>query len=212
MATPHGIFRRLTIEAYVSIVGIVLAAGSSTRLGQPKQLVQLDGELLLTRTIRVMEAAHVARVAVVIGAQREAVESSLGAAGQTATRLINPRWHEGMSSSIRVGIEWASTVNASGALLCVCDQPLLTTDHINALIAAHARTSEIVGSRYGGVVGVPAIFPATAFVALCSLSGDRGARQLLTSSASIDWDDGALDIDTPEQLAVFLDRLAQNSK
>jgi CTP:molybdopterin cytidylyltransferase MocA len=182
----------------VNVVGIVVAAGASTRLGRPKQIVEIDGEPLVKRTIRVLAAARVSKVAVVLGAHLDDIDSRMTA---PATRLINPDWKEGMASSIRLGTGWAMSQGATAVVLSVCDQPLLTTAHIDALIAMHESAPSIVGSRYRGVIGVPAVFPASVFGDLLALTGDRGARALLQDARAIAWEPGAIDIDTEDDLA-----------
>ena len=169
----------------MTVVAAILAAGESRRLGHPKQLVEIEGEALLRRTARIALAARVDRVAVVLGAYREQIAPVL--AGLAVEVLDNAEWREGMASSIRAAVEWARA--ADHLLLLVGDQPRLTTAHLDALIERRA----LVGSRYAGVVGVPALFPAASFTELAALRGDRGARGMITDG--IDWEPGAIDID-----------------
>jgi CTP:molybdopterin cytidylyltransferase MocA len=177
----------------MSVVGAILAAGSSSRLGRPKQLVPVAGEPLLRRTVRLALDLDCS-IAVILGANRAEVSPAL--ADLAVTALVNDAWPEGVASSIRTAAAWAEAQSASGLLVMVCDQPRLTTEHLAALLAEHARTGAIVGSGYNGVVGVPAVFPASSFAALAALHGDRGARALLGGAAAIAWDDGAIDVDS----------------
>ena len=90
------------------------------------------------------------------------------------------------------------------ALLLVKDQPRVTTAHLEQLLAAYRSTGGLVGSRYAGVVGVPAVFTRSEFPALLALRGEQGARQVLRSALAVialDWSDGALDVDTAEDAA-----------
>ncbi|MEO7093942.1 MAG: nucleotidyltransferase family protein [Polyangiales bacterium] len=178
----------------MSVVGAILAAGSSSRLGRPKQLVPVAGEPLLRRTARLALATSCTATAVVVGAH--AGEVTPAVAGLAVTTLVNEAWPEGVASSIRAATMWAEAQSASALLLMVCDQPRLTTEHLAALLAEHARTGAVVGSAYRGTVGVPAVFPASSFAALGALHGDRGARALLAGAAAISWDDGAVDVDS----------------
>ncbi len=182
------------------IVAAVLAAGASMRLGRPKQLIALDGEPLVRRAARLARASSCTEVAVVLGAHADAIAPTLDGLGVEV--LENPLWPEGMGSSVRAAVGWALAECAQALLLVVCDQPRLTTAHLDALIAHRGR----VGSSYLGVVGVPALFPAVDFPALAMVRGDRGARTLLAGAASIDWPDGAIDVDTDDDLAKLTDR------
>ena len=185
----------------MTVVGAILAAGSSSRLGRPKQLVVIDGEPLLRRTARLALASPCSTIAVVVGAH--AAEVTLAVGDLALAILDNPAWTEGVASSIRAAAAWAEAQGAAGLLLMVCDQPRLSTEHHAALLAEHARTSAIVGSGYSGTVGVPAVFPASSFAALGALRGDRGARALLGGAASIGWDDGAIDVDFEADVSVL---------
>jgi len=166
----------------------ILAAGASTRLGRRKQLVELDGEPLVRRAARLACASSCARVAVVLGAFIDDIRPALD--GLPVDILGNADWREGMASSIRVAVRWAT--GASGLVLALCDQPALTTAHLDALIAAGG----LVGSAYASTVGVPAHFPADTFAQLALLTGDRGARDLLATARSIPFPDGDRDVDT----------------
>lgn len=185
---------------------IVLAAGASRRLGGPKQLVTTHGETLLAHTLRAAKEAGADPIFVVLGANRDLVASTVDLS--TVLAVVNPQWNQGISSSIRVGLEalLQQDPSARAAILLVCDQPLLGCSHLNALIAAYAasESESIVASRYGGIAGIPAIFPASHFAQLQSLSGDIGARQILRNPEclmiTIPFEDGELDIDTPEDL------------
>lgn len=178
----------------MTAVGAILAAGGSSRLGRPKQLVLVGGEPLVRRTARVALASPCSAIAVVVGAAGDEVGRAL--AGLDVATPSNAAWTEGVASSIRVAAAWAKARSASALLLMVCDQPRLTTEHLTALLAEHARTGAVVGSGYRGTVGVPAVFPASSFGALEQLTGDRGARALLAGAAAIAWEDGAIDVDS----------------
>jgi molybdenum cofactor cytidylyltransferase len=172
---------------------IVLAAGASTRLGEPKQLVVLGGETLLERAVRVARDAGCAPIVVVLGANSEQIRerSNLG----DAVVALNELWSEGMATSIHVGIEAAKA--SDGVVLMTCDQPAATAGHLRKLTGSN----EITASAYAGRRGVPAYFPAGSFAALMQLRGDAGARELLRDAASIELPYGELDVDTLLDLA-----------
>ena len=172
---------------------IILAAGASSRLGEPKQLVMLAGERLLERAVRVAHEAGCAPIVVVLGAaaDRVAAESSLG----QATIVINDAWEEGMASSIRAGVA-ALTDELEGVILLTCDQPAVTADHLRLLSRRPGRAA----SAYAGRRGIPAYFPSRDFKELLLLRGDAGARSLLECAPAYELAGGELDVDTPEAL------------
>ena len=172
----------------------ILAAGASTRMApRRKQLVELDGEPLVRRAARIALASRAAHVAVVLGAYADDIAPAL--AGLAVARLDNAAWAEGMASSVRSAAAWAATTDATALVLCVCDQPAVTTAHLDALIAEHAADlARTIGSSYAGAVGVPAILPRARWPELLALHGDRGARALLGDDA-LTLANGELDVD-----------------
>lgn len=190
----------------MGIPAIVLAAGASTRLGQPKQLVEYQGETLLARTIRLAQEAGADPVFVVLGANLDAILPTGLRDG--AVPVINKDWEEGISSSIQAGLRavHGELPATAGVLLLACDQPRLSVAHLKALLRSFALEYEvvIVTSVYNGAVGIPAVFPRGAFRQLFELRGDTGARALLGKPAfpviRLPFPDGEIDIDTPADL------------
>jgi molybdenum cofactor cytidylyltransferase len=186
---------------------IILAAGASRRLGQPKQLVRIAGETLLARTIRIVHESGAEPLIVVLGAHHESIASTVDLS--QVQSVINPSWEQGIATSIHAGIEALAErdQDPEAVLLLVCDQAKLTADHLRALIAAHEQSSEpgIVTSLYAGIAGIPAIFPANQFSNLLKLRGDSGARSILRDPEcpiiTLPFAGGEVDIDTPEDLA-----------
>jgi len=180
----------------MSIAAVVLAAGASTRLGEPKQLATLGGETLLERAVRVAREAGCSPVVVVVGAHHVQVLGSnvLG----DAVPVINDEWEEGMASSIRLGVRALAFAarDAEGVLLMTCDQPAVTAKHLLRLM----MRAEVKASRYAGKNGVPAFFPARYFEKLTELEGDTGARELLAQARYEELENGELDVDTVEDL------------
>lgn len=179
----------------MSIAGIVLAAGSSTRLGRPKQTVVLDGEMLVERAVRVAQEAGLSPVIAVMNPEGD-FGHSLQQLGCLV--VINESAAEGMASSICRGVVVAKMLKASGAVLMTCDQIAISPEHLQALCEEPAN---IAGSGYAGRVGIPAYFPASSFEDLQQLSGDVGARELLRTARVVADEKLALDIDTEEDLA-----------
>lgn len=189
------------------VAAIIVAAGSSSRLGQPKQLLMMDGEPMLQRVIRFALTAGVAPVLVVLGANQDAIRSSVDFGA--AMVVDNADWKEGLASSIRAGLQALEKVASSdsGVLLMGCDQPRVTAPHLRQLIETFAAqaSSTVIASAYAGVQGIPAVFPREAVPDLLALRGDRGARALLGQPpwplVSLPLDGGEIDIDRPEDLA-----------
>ena len=183
-------------EGGVITAAVVLAAGASTRLGQPKQLVRIGSETLLERAVRTAEAAGLAPVIVVLGsgAKRVAEECDL----RRAWVVVNAAWAEGMGSSVRAGIELAGSFpEVAGAVVMTCDMPGVTAEHLRVLTAV---SDEVVASTYGGRRGVPAYFPRAAFTELLRLRGDAGARELLRQARVSELVGGEMDVDTVADL------------
>lgn len=184
------------------IAAVVLAAGASERLGQPKQLIQLGGESLLRRTARLAVEVGCAPVWVVLGFAADHMRLELR--GLPVQLLTNTGWKQGMASSLRAGIS-AAQVQAEAVLLLVCDQVRLSKEHLQALLELHrSGTTAITASEYGGRAGVPAIFRSRLFPELLQIQGDRGAREVIerhsAETQTIPWPEGAMDLDSPEQL------------
>lgn len=189
-----------------AVAAIVLAAGASRRLGHPKQLLAYGNETLLQRSIRFASEAGAAPVFAVLGAHADAVAAAMACG--PALLVLNQQWERGIASSIHAGLGALNAVapHASAALILPCDQPRLTAGHLRALIEAFTAQTEpsIVASTYAEVLGVPAIFPRSAFAHLHALSGDKGARALLADPpcalVSVPFPGGEVDIDIPADL------------
>lgn len=182
----------------MKVAAIILAAGASTRLGEPKQLVKLAGELLLMRAVRIAKEAGCDPVLVVLGANAAEILAQCGRL-ENADVVVNSDWQEGMASSIRCGVRrLGDTLDA--AILMTCDQPAVTSEHLQRLIERCTDTP--VASLYAGRRGVPACFSAADFMELSLLAGEEGARRLLQSALAIELVGGELDIDTPQTLAL----------
>jgi molybdenum cofactor cytidylyltransferase len=186
----------------MSIAAVVLAAGSSSRLGEPKQLLEFDGEPLLKRVSRVALAAGCDPVLVVLGAQAELCRTAI--AELPVQVLENDEWQTGLASSIRCGIS-AVPESAAAAMLLTCDQPHVSATLLRELIAASSGGRTIAASRYAETLGIPALFPRSSFCDLLALMGDAGAKRLLLKDvgavASVLFPEGALDIDRPADVA-----------
>jgi molybdenum cofactor cytidylyltransferase len=202
------------------VAGVLLAAGASARLGQPKQLLELDGVPLVRRLTDELLAAGCADVAVVMGAHADLIRPAL--AHVRATLVDNWAWEEGVASSVRIAADFAVAHLSDGVLIAVCDQPALDRAHLGALIAAFTDPGaagpdgpSAVASAYGGTVGVPAILPRRAYPALLALTGDQGARRVLRddpATRSLPWPDGDVDLDTPEAVTAWRAALSSSRR
>jgi molybdenum cofactor cytidylyltransferase len=188
-----------------SIAAVILAAGESTRLGQPKQLLEFRGKTLVRRAVDAAIEANCSPVIVVTGNAHAEVKNALVATN--AILVQNSQWREGVGTSIRVGIQHLID-NAPGvdaAVLLVCDQPFVDCDLVRGLIAMRSKTEKpIVASAYADTLGVPALFDVSIFQELLRLDGDSGAKRIILSNrarvAAFSFPKGDFDIDTLEDL------------
>ena len=193
-------------------VGIlILAAGSSSRLGRPKQLLEYQGKTLLRRAAETAVASNFTPVAVVTGAQHDALLPEL--AGLPVAAVHNPHWAEGMGTSLKTGLAALEALPdaaaLTGVIVLLCDQPLVTPALLRQLVETHQATDyAIVAAEYNGVRGVPVFFGAAALPLLRALPNTGGAQQLLRQHpewvASVPFAGGAVDVDTEAQYAALL--------
>lgn len=187
---------------------LVLAAGPSTRLGQPKQLVKLGGRPALHIVVSNAVAVAGHNVTVVVGAHARDLTHLLSQS--SASMVVNRHWEEGMGSSIRCGL--ASLPPGCGAVLVLLgDQVAVTADDLKRLVAAwKGEESVIAASLYDEHVGVPAIFPRVFFSELAEVRGDRGARHIIERNSyrvvRVPMSNAAVDLDTPEDLRALTER------
>ena len=190
--------------------GVVLAAGGSRRFGgpQPKQLVEIDGEPAVRRAARVALAARLDGVAVVTGHAAEGVRRALG--GLAVELVHNPAWREGQSGSVRAGLA-AVAAGAAAVVFVPCDQPFLTSELIDRLIARHAAGGAvIVAPSWRGRRGAPVLIDRALFAEIDGITGDAGARQLFgrhtVAEVGLGYEAPLLDFDDPPALRRLLAR------
>jgi molybdenum cofactor cytidylyltransferase len=182
---------------------LILAAGPSSRLGQPKQQLLIDGSSLLVRTVATALESNIGKVYVVIGYDEVAHRKLMNE--QNVEIIFNSKWKKGMGSSLKAGLNFLLAQNKSlkGILVMVCDQPLLTITHLQQLAHTYKQTnSDIVASYYTGTAGVPALFSKALFGELQLISDMEGAKKIIQNNlhktSTIPFEGGAFDIDTPE--------------
>lgn len=186
-----------------SVFAIVLAAGEGSRFGSTKQLSELAGETLVGRAVRVAEAVCGERTVLVIGSDWRKVLAVCGPLRGFFVR--NEKFGSGIASSIACGVN-AVAHSADAVLLLLADQPLISSDYLQSVIAQWQQTpGEIIISEYSGICGPPAIFPASCFEDLADLRGDQGARAVVSSGKypvrGLKCDAASVDIDAPGDLA-----------
>lgn len=189
----------------MNICGLILAAGGSFRLGRPKQLVQSGNKTLLEKAVESANKAGLDPVHLVLGARFEQIKKTIE---HLPVRIIqNQQWQEGIGSSIGSGMEVinAGEQNFDGLLIMLCDQLHVNTAHLESLIRAFRdKKSPIVATQYAGQPGVPALFGQKYFPLLEKLSGDTGAKKIISRHPAdvhtILFQQAKVDIDTPDDL------------
>jgi molybdenum cofactor cytidylyltransferase len=193
---------------------VVLAAGASTRLGQPKQLVQIAGRPALQHVVSNAIAVAGSAVTVVLGSQAAGMTRMLQ--HSSASVLINRQWEEGIGASIRCGVSSLSQ-GCDAVLLVLGDQVAVTASDLRRLIAAwNGQDTVLAASVYSGQLGVPAIFPSWCFTELMQLRGDQGAKAIINRHTSrlvhVPMPNAALDLDTLEDVAAAQEALKGRDK
>jgi molybdenum cofactor cytidylyltransferase len=184
---------------------IILAAGSSTRMGKPKQLLTYDNLTFLRHAAEVAVASVCRPILIVLGAYASQLQSEID--DLPVRSVTNERWADGMGCSIQVGVgalkNYDRTDNTEALVLMLCDQPYVRAAVINDLVTTyHANDKGIIASEYSGTLGVPALFGREYFAELAAMSGAVGAKHLIAAHASdvmpVPFSKGITDIDTPE--------------
>ena len=196
----------------MNVVVVVLAAGSSRRFGSPKLLASLEGKPILQHVLDAVAAAGLGGVVVVLGEQAQAIEAAI--AWRRERRVLNPRPGDGLSSSVRVGLDAAAADPAADAVLLVLgDQPRLRPEVIAAVLDAGAgdgpaRAAALVRARYP-IDGAPnpVLVRRRAWALAAGLDGDRGLGPLLAARpdlvAAVPVSGANPDVDTPDDLAAL---------
>jgi molybdenum cofactor cytidylyltransferase len=190
------------------VSGVVLAAGQSSRLGRPKQLLPYRGNLLLQHVLDAVVASKVDERLLILGAHRQKIEAAVDTSG---FRLVeNDAFAEGHSTSVRAAIENLDP-RSDAAIFILGDQPEITPEIIDAVIFGFDPPRiAIVVPRFSGKRGNPVLFRSTFYGEISELLGDRGARPLINRHpdivAYIDLPGDTLrDIDTEEDYQALLE-------
>lgn len=182
---------------------VILAAGSSSRLGQPKQLIKYKNKPLLQNIIDHSQVLSFKSKVLILGAHAEEIQKNINT-GEFKV-FINEEWKEGIASSIRKGVRCSLeiTPDLEHILFVLSDQPFVTNELLLELMDTHIQQGKtITGCRYNNTIGVPAIFSKHLFQELSLLEGDSGAKVLIKKYADqvadISFDHGSVDVDKPE--------------
>jgi molybdenum cofactor cytidylyltransferase len=190
---------------------ILLAAGSSSRMGQSKQLLSVGDEPMLVKMVKVSLRAGASPLIVVLGSgeseHRGVIEDF------PVDVVSNPNWSAGMGSSLKCGIDHLATKfeDVDAAIVLVCDQPHVSSQYIQSIIERYEFTKRsIVASYYIGTSGVPVLFDKSMFPEILNLQDDEGAKKLITQHPRllelVDFPEGSIDLDTPSDYEKFLTR------
>jgi len=186
---------------------LILGAGNSSRLGRPKQLLEIKNSTLINHTINeALKISCQARV-LVLGAYNEKIKENL--THEDVVIVHNNNWETGMASSIQVGLNYLiEHYDPDQVLILLCDQPFINQKLMEQLIDLKRKEQKgIVGSSYGGTVGVPVLFDRKYFPDLLALKGKEGAKKLVKKFGddvgSISFPKGNIDIDTESDFKAY---------
>ncbi|WP_394665868.1 NTP transferase domain-containing protein [uncultured Chryseobacterium sp.] len=182
---------------------ILLAAGNSSRMGSPKQLLVYQGKTFLERiTDTALEVFDPNQIVLVLGARHHEISSVIK--NKNIYIVINENWESGMASSIQSGMKTLSGLfpEMERCFISVCDQPYLTSNLFSKMLQLQETSGkEIVVTKYADTLGVPALFSKKYFKPLMELTGEQGAKKIIQQNIndveSFEFEKGAVDIDTP---------------
>ncbi|HEX6202147.1 MAG TPA: nucleotidyltransferase family protein [Thermoanaerobaculia bacterium] len=184
--------------------GILLAAGLSSRMGENKLLLEVDGEPLVARSARRAVAAGLSPLVVVLGHEAERVRPALAALD--CRPLVNPDFAQGIVTSLRAGLD-ALPAGTAAAVVLLADMPFVTAGMIAALVARYREsTAPLVISDYAGVAAPPMLYDRALFAELRAMDDGRCGKQVVRrhrhAAEVLSWPAAALaDLDTPEDVA-----------
>ena len=198
--------------------GIILAAGTSSRFGKPKQLLEIDGRTLLARTVATTLASQLERVVLVVGHESDRIIAALGE-GLNDPRIavtVNDRYREGMSGSLQHGLLQIRATFPS-IMVILADHPFLDDAAIDLLLVKFRNSDkDICVPCFRGRQGVPVIFSSRFYGDIMNIHGDMGARNIIRENpqcilrVEIESDDSFFDIDIEEDLQRFFRRVKRH--
>ncbi|HSF97165.1 MAG TPA: nucleotidyltransferase family protein [Ornithinibacter sp.] len=188
----------------MSVAAVVLAAGASRRLGQPKQLLTYRGATLLDATLATARAAGLPQVVVALGGAADEVQEAVDLSGVDV--VVNPDFGDGCGTSIRTALTRVRQ-DAEGVVLLLGDQPGVTVDTIEVLVAG-ARGHAVGVCSYDDGLGHPLWFDRSMFETLAGLHGDKAVWKLVDADRDVAhiWVEGGTprDVDTWDDYQALL--------
>ena len=178
---------------------LILAAGNSSRLGSPKQLIEFEGQTLIERITEIALTIS-EEVLIVLGGNADQILPKLAKFESTISTVFNPDWEEGMGTSIRIGVEKLAK-NSDSIIVLLSDQPFISKVLLQNMVQIYAKMQNpIISCVYNNTLGVPILFNKSIFSELLKLSGDKGAKSFLhlyeNKISTVDFPEGIIDIDT----------------
>jgi CTP:molybdopterin cytidylyltransferase MocA len=162
----------------VRVVAVVLAAGEGRRMGGPKALVRAHGRSFLERCLETLTRPGIEQRVVVLGHEAARVRAEVPVPEGT-TVVENPRWREGMLSSVQSGLDAAEALGADALVLHPVDHPLVEAETVDAVVAALAAGAIVAVPSYAGRRGHPGGFARAAWADLRRVPAERGARAVM---------------------------------
>ncbi len=178
---------------------LILAAGNSSRLGSPKQLIEFEGQTLIERITETALSIS-EEVLIILGANSELILPKLKKFQSTISTIFNPHWKDGMGTSICFGVEKLAD-KSDLILILLSDQPFISKVLLHKMLQTYANSQNpIVSCVYNNTLGVPILFDKSVFSELMKLRGDKGAKSFLPlyedRISTVEFPEGIIDIDT----------------
>jgi len=195
---------------------LLLAAGSSSRMGKPKMLLPYNGKTFLQKIVDEIQKLDNALLLVITGCYHSLLNKIL--TKQHIAFVQCEDWEQGMGASIQTGINYVLQhyTNADNIIILVCDQPYISSGLLQEMIDTTRSTSKgIIACAYAGTTGTPVLFDKKYFSELAMLDGQQGAKKILQQFAAdvspIMFPEGIIDIDNPEDYERFMNKKSGGS-
>jgi len=196
-----------------NIAVLILAAGSSSRFKEPKQLLDYNGKSLIEHAVDSAIHSNIGPVLTILGSSIRKISEKLKSYQDDITIVENKNWEKGVSSSIQVGLNEVQKKypNIYGVLIMLSDQPKIDVNHLVKMIRSHYTFGKnIIASGYGGSFGVPAFFHRSLFHFFDKLEGDHGAKPIISKLKRdvhvVPNPEAELDIDTTEDYKKLIEQ------